>query len=95
MNCCLLFNISALRRVLPLPSDSWDEFGEGVFCHYHGDNQKCSVEGEVVYVAPAGIKLAPKVGECLISSTVLLLTEESLNMPNILKVSVFVFDVIL
>lgn len=78
---------SAFKRVLPLPSDSWDEFGGSVFCHHHGPKESAG-ESSVSVVAPSSMQLTPRVGDCLTGATVLLLTEHSLDMQNIRKVGV-------
>ena len=76
--------ISSFRRVLPLPSESWEEFSGGVFCHYHhrlGDD----VEGREV-VTPSAFRITPREGDCLYSMSTLLLTEKALDVRRVYKV---------
>ncbi len=88
------------RRVLPLPSDLWGEFGGSVFCHYHGHGHAekeerhqpdggipCVREGVASPVTSnEGCGLVPRVGDCLTGDDRLLVNEECLNLANIHEV---------
>lgn len=89
----LIINIffkSTFKRVLPLPSESWEEFSGGVFCHYReakatddddGGDGECSLMS-----VPSTVKLHPRAGDCLFSTSSLLLCSSSLNWDRVTKV---------
>ena len=71
-----LFNYSSFQRVLPLPSDSWEEVSSHLFCHRHdnhGDGKDLS----------SPVKLLPKEGDCLISYDLILLRTSALDCDTI------------
>lgn len=77
-SCCCYY--SSFKRILPLPSGSWEEFSGSVFCHdYHS-------KGKESALTPSSLKITPKEGDCLYSDSVLLLTDSSLDWQNIHKV---------
>lgn len=81
--------ISPFRRVLSLPSESWEEFGGGVFCHYHERNKAQTTTEEPVgcfMAAPSAVKIRPRDGDCLFSASVLLVLGAGLDWQSFNKV---------
>ena len=86
-NTCVNF-ISPFRRVLPLPSESWAEFGGGIFCHYHdGSEGTGDHKGVGCMSAPSAIKIHPREGDCLFSASALMIHVTALDWRRFRKVS--------
>ena len=78
--------ISVFKRVLPLPSESWEEFSGGVFCHYHDHHGRMNSDGgggERSIIAPSTVNVAPRDGDCLFSVSSLLVVPSSLEAHSI------------
>ena len=73
---------STFRRVLPLPSDGWEEVSGSYFCHTHTHGHK-GEEGDSTHPS-SGAKLVPKEGDCLISSAELLIRGSVLDKNKVL-----------
>ena len=77
-------NHSFFKRVLPLPSESWEEFGGGVFCHYHnhhGNEHSSSGGGDGDPILdPSAMEVAPRDGDCLFSVSALMVAKSSLEL---------------
>ena len=65
---------SVFQRVLPLPSEAWGELSGSCFCHPPSPTE----EG---HTDPAAVK--PRVGDCLLNDSVLLLQSCALNLDAI------------
>ena len=84
------FEISAFKRVLPLPSEAWEEFSGSVYCHYHGHHgDKFKGKENVKIISPSTVKIVPRDGDCLTSTSVLLVTDTALDMQHVHKVRVY------
>ncbi len=82
-----LLYIREFIRLLPLPSDSWEEFSGSVFCHYHSHHAKGKDEDDHrTIIAPSTFTVLPRDGDCLTSASVILLTDYSLDWQHIYKV---------
>jgi len=76
----------SFRRVLPLPSDLWEEFGGSVFCHYHEHDSGSRGDGGMsrsVESSPKRSVLVPKNRDCLANSDRFLVTDQSLDWDRI------------
>ena len=70
---------STFKRVLPLPSEGWEEMSGNYFCHNH------EREGEGSTTIPASTaQLVPKEGDCLISSEQLIVRAAALDKNRVL-----------
>ena len=69
---------SMFKRVLPLPSEGWEEVSGNYFCHNHTHGGR-EGEGEDFTGISSGAKLIPKEGDCLISSDQLILRAAALD----------------
>lgn len=73
---------STFRRVLPLPSDGWEEVSGTYFCHTHTHGRR-EEESDSTHLSNCG-KLVPKDGDCLISSAQLLIRGSALDKNKVL-----------
>ena len=73
---------STFKRVLPLPSDGWEEVSGSYFCHTHTHSHR-GEEGDSTHTS-SGAKLVPKDGDCLISSAQLLIRGSALDKNKFL-----------
>ena len=74
MSCCSVF-----KRILPLPSDGWQELSGSFFCHTHGEE-----EVDHTHLSDHA-KLVPKEGDCLISSSQLIIRGSALDSNRVVK----------
>ncbi len=65
---------SPFKRILPLPSDHWNEFTGNIFCHAH---QQCHVN-----VQHSSLGLQPREEDCLISKSFILLRSSALDFDR-------------
>ena len=76
----VIINYSVFKRVLPLPSDGWEELSGSFFCHTHGGGE----EGDHTHSSDHA-KLMPKEGDCLISSSQLVIRGSALDSNRVVK----------
>lgn len=69
---------SVFKRVLPLPSDGWEELSGSFFCHTHEGEE----EGDHTHLSDH-TKLVPKEGDCLISSSQLVIRGSALDSNRV------------
>ena len=70
---------SIFRRVLPLPSEAWQEFSGNVFCHDHAHTS--AIGGKV---STFSATLLPREGDCLISESSVLVRKSALTPKALL-----------
>lgn len=71
----LTSHCSEFERVLPLPSDAWQEFYADIFCHMDHSHGSPSSQ------PPSTIQ--PREGDCLVADDKLLVTISSLRQESI------------
>ena len=71
---------SIFERVLPLPSDGWEEVSGNFFCHNHAHGRE---EDDDHAPSPSDIKLVPKEGDCLISGDQLVVRGSALDFNKV------------
>ena len=81
-------SFSLFKRVLPLPSESWEGFGGGAFCHYHdhhGHEHSSSggcdgdCDGDPIF-DPSSVEVAPRDGDGLFNAASLMVAKSSLEL---------------
>ena len=70
---------SIFRRVLPLPSEAWQEFSGNVFCHDHACTS--AIGGKV---SASSTTLLPREGDCLINDSSVLVRKSALTPKALL-----------
>lgn len=65
---------SIFRRVLPLPSEAWQEFSGNVFCHDHAHTSAIGGKGSTFSAT-----LLPREGDCLINDSSVLVRKSALT----------------
>ena len=76
---------SVFRRVLPLPSEAWQEFSGDLFCHAHHAHPHAptSSGGGGLSTATNSLALLPKEGDCLISDSSVLVRGSALSPEKV------------
>ena len=72
---------SVFKRVLPLPSDGWEELSGSFFCHTHGGGG--GEEDDHTHLSADHTKLVPKEDDCLISSSQLVIRGTALDSNRV------------